>query len=629
MKRLFLFFTIVLSSLMFSSLKINATTREAYNIITNPSEDMSTSMHINYHSDISGTFVEYTLASDLEYKEKKQVSGVCNLWSRPNEEGKWTSIGFYERNVCQVELTDLEPDTLYRYRVGKNTFSEDFLFKTASEGSFSFVHLTDPQFDNKTNSQIFNNLLTKTLEINPDISFGLFSGDAVDKGGRADLWEMFFEASNIRKMPFAMTVGNHEYYDAGTNMTNNDYFTAHYFNPQNGPDRIKGSTYYFKYHNALFFVIDTELQISVPQVQWFKDVMNKEQAQYVIVSMHKSFYGSKYQSQSITIRSMWQRTFEEYGVDLVLSGHDHVYARSHLMYNNKVTDDLYQGITYIIGGSSGSKFYPLDTTISGNSKYYAKAIENTSVANIITVDEEKISLNLIDLNGNTLDSHTIYPKRTAHIRENFSKDQFMSQLKINQSTEDIRKLIVNWPASYGNVKKVKVNFENKSNEIYLATDKVTSLVTYLPIGKNLIPEVVVIFSDDEERKIEYPLGTKAPFGTIKNFIVDNITKTSARLTWEEELLNNQIEKYEIYVDGEKVSDVKVDVKEFTFMDLSPKSDYNVIFKAIDIYGDIVFEDQISFSTTKKGCLGANSVVFILPLLILFGFNKRKKSKEEE
>lgn len=56
------------------------------------------------------------------------------------------------------------------------------------------------------------------------------------------------------------------------------------------------------------------------------------------------------------------KTFEEYGVDLVLSGHDHIYARSHLLYQNNPTEDHTKGITYIIGGSGGNKFYPVKET---------------------------------------------------------------------------------------------------------------------------------------------------------------------------------------------------------------------------------------------------------------------------
>ena len=53
--------------------------------------------------------------------------------------------------------------------------------------------------------------------------------------------------------------------------------------------------------------------------------------------------------------------FDELGVDLVLSGHDHIYSRTEMYNGEKVTDGQ-QGTMYIVGGcSSGSKFYDADS----------------------------------------------------------------------------------------------------------------------------------------------------------------------------------------------------------------------------------------------------------------------------
>jgi 3',5'-cyclic AMP phosphodiesterase CpdA len=62
-------------------------------------------------------------------------------------------------------------------------------------------------------------------------------------------------------------------------------------------------------------------------------------ADFVIVGMHRSFYGSTYASDSVAVRATWQKIFDRYGVDLVLSGHDHIYARSHSIYNDAISAD--------------------------------------------------------------------------------------------------------------------------------------------------------------------------------------------------------------------------------------------------------------------------------------------------
>ena len=47
----------------------------------------------------------------------------------------------------------------------------------------------------------------------------------------------------------------------------------------------------------------------------------------------------------------------ELGIDLALVGHDHAYARTHAMKNGQPVE-AGNGTVYIIGGSSGPKFYP-------------------------------------------------------------------------------------------------------------------------------------------------------------------------------------------------------------------------------------------------------------------------------
>ena len=126
-------------------------------------------------------------------------------------------------------------------------------------------------------------------------------------------------------------------------------------------------------------------------------------------------YGSTYASDSVNVRNNWLELFDRYGVDLVLSGHDHIYSRSHRAYNNDISIDPIKGTTYIIGGAGGAKFYP-----AINNKMYAKVIENTSIANLITVTDNEITINAIDLSGKTVDeltddSGTPIPIRTKRI----------------------------------------------------------------------------------------------------------------------------------------------------------------------------------------------------------------------
>ena len=96
-----------------------------------------------------------------------------------------------------------------------------------------------------------------------------------------------------------------------------------------------------------------------------------------------------------TIQDAFVPVMEEAGVDLVLSGHQHVYMRTFPMKNGKLDED---GITYIIGNAS-DKHYNL-----GSYEYIACGIENEPVYSIITVNEKGIFVETKNISGEILDS---------------------------------------------------------------------------------------------------------------------------------------------------------------------------------------------------------------------------------
>lgn len=471
------FFSIFLFQLVLVTIigltTVNAAQREAFNIITNPGEDMSTSVRINWHSDLNDTFLEYTIADDKEYANKVKVVPDVRTFSDPAaNETEYQSEGFSARYVCTAVIDNLKPGTEYMYRVGKTNFSKNYYFKTASNKEFTFVHITDPQYDNVTNAEIFNTLLGKAYEV--DIAFSFLTGDVIDRGGKEEHWTILFNLSNIAKGVVAAGVGNHEYYDAsGTpKHYNNEWFNGFHNNPQNGPEKVLNSAYYFTYNNALFIMLDTEENSALEdQKAWFSEVCEAHfEKDFIIVGMHRSMYGSQYADDSI--RRNWQGLFDKYGVDLVLSGHDHIYARSKSVYRNQISNDPIYGTTYIIGGSGALKFYQA----KDNDKY-AKVITNTTVANLITVSSSRITMKLIDLDGNVLDTNQISKKRTGAVDSNFNKEDFASGITIEQDPNKTGGTL-KWPENfYGNVIQIGIRRADSSltTSLYLYNHKQTEL----------------------------------------------------------------------------------------------------------------------------------------------------------
>ena len=103
------------------------------------------------------------------------------------------------------------------------------------------------------------------------------------------------------------------------------------------------NTYYsFDYHNVHFIAMDSNLPYTIdsPQYSFVKrDLISTSQnpnIKWIIVYFHHPMYTSPTKHPSdILLRNIYHPLFDQYGVDLVLQGHNHNYQRSYPMtYNN-------------------------------------------------------------------------------------------------------------------------------------------------------------------------------------------------------------------------------------------------------------------------------------------------------
>jgi Icc-related predicted phosphoesterase len=82
------------------------------------------------------------------------------------------------------------------------------------------------------------------------------------------------------------------------------------------------------------------------QRAFLEQTLATSDARWKIVALHHPPYSAGYQGSSQHVRDVFAPIFERYGVQLVLSGHDHDYQRS-----NKIN-----GVTYVVsGGAAGAR----------------------------------------------------------------------------------------------------------------------------------------------------------------------------------------------------------------------------------------------------------------------------------
>lgn len=161
-------------------------------------------------------------------------------------------------------------------------------------------------------------------------------------------WEIFqrLESSIINKAPkkglssaFFPIIGNHEY-------TLDNYLTL--FN--NYP---KNQLYYsFDYKNAHFVVLNTETDFSAGSAQneWLNSDLALTNKTWKIVLFHRPPYNSNYKYNyyhpNIDVRTDIVPILERHKVNLVFSGHSHIYERTYPIFQDQANFE--NGITYLV-----------------------------------------------------------------------------------------------------------------------------------------------------------------------------------------------------------------------------------------------------------------------------------------
>ena len=133
---------------------------------------------------------------------------------------------------------------------------------------------------------------------------------------------------------------------------------------------------------ATFIGLDSNLVQSQAQTDWLESTLADADTPWVIVAMHHPAYSVGVHGSTEEIQKRWVPLFEQYGVDLVLAGHDHDYQRTMPI----------NGVTYVVsGGGSGAR-------PTGDADFIALAV---SVRHFVDLDiwEDRIELTAISQDG--------------------------------------------------------------------------------------------------------------------------------------------------------------------------------------------------------------------------------------
>ncbi|MFD1143300.1 fibronectin type III domain-containing protein [Larkinella insperata] len=247
-------------------------------------------------------------------------------------------------NRFTAKLTGLKAGSTYGYRVGSKTgWSKTATFKTqaAAPEGFSFIWFGDTH-----KSPDWGAMAQQTVRRHPEIAFYSIAGDLVSTGLHRDEWDELWQYSGgiFAQKPLMPIPGNHDSQDGlGAGM-----YREMFSLPKNGPktaDVPAEQTYAFTYQNALFLMIDATSPIEA-QTAWIQEQLANSKADWKFAFFHFPPYN--FEEDYADIRRQWGRLFDQYHVDMVMSGHVHYYLRTKPMLAEKPVSSPLKGTIYTI-----------------------------------------------------------------------------------------------------------------------------------------------------------------------------------------------------------------------------------------------------------------------------------------
>lgn len=308
-----------------------------------------------------------------------------------------------------VTFSGLLPDTTYAYRVGDGShWSEWFQFRTAAKEAspFSFIFMGDVQNNILEN---YAPVVRQAVKTAPDAKLMLYAGDIINFAHSEKQWHEWFSAggwlpATITQVP---VVGNHEYggYTEEEHKARNRKLSVQwqpqFTLPQNGPKGLEETAYYFDYQGVRFIALNSNEKLP-EQAQWLKSILQNNSSQWTVVAFHHPVFSAAHHSDNKTLRTLWQPIFEQYGVDLVLTGHEHTYTRGQALKNGKAG-----GPVYVVSVSGGKMYGFEENTWSQYQAQLQRKGENTQLFQVVTVDGSQLQFKTYAATGAVYDAFTL------------------------------------------------------------------------------------------------------------------------------------------------------------------------------------------------------------------------------
>jgi len=187
------------------------------------------------------------------------------------------------------------------------------------------------------------------------------------------------------------------------------------FPVQDVPKGLEETTYYIDYQGVRFISLDSNQQ-QAAQVPWLRKVLKDNPNRWTVLTFHHPIFSPASDRDNRTLRDLWKPVFDEFQVDLVLSGHDHTYARTGDVGDTAESENIPSGYQQAYDPDIGTVYV---VSVSGPKMYditkgaYAKRIaEDTQLYQIIEIDQAELNYKAYTATGDLFDAFSLQKRES-------------------------------------------------------------------------------------------------------------------------------------------------------------------------------------------------------------------------
>ena len=269
------------------------------------------------------------------------------------------------------------------------TMNNDSVLRTLQRDTLSFLLLGD------IHNSLMNDQMDALSQRHSDIQFWAQMGDWMERPYMYYEQMMYqsLQGTRLDSLPIVAIPGNHEYLK-GIVKNLPEHWKTIFPNPQNGPARFLGTTYYVDFPHLRLIALDTDglhrISDYTQVAFWLKKTLRDADKKFTIVMMHHPVYSTAEGRFNPFIWLAFHGAMRE--ADVVFSGHDHNYARHTEHYKARFWKK--EEPTIFIGTNASTKKYP----VKENNKYEA-SLSGEPVYEYILVTPTTLNISTYNLHS--------------------------------------------------------------------------------------------------------------------------------------------------------------------------------------------------------------------------------------